>query len=244
MLALHGWGMNSRVWEPVREALESRFEVSWLDLPGHGVNRDVEAGSMDALIQRVLNAMPKESHLLGWSLGGLIAQQLAQQQPASIKSLSLIASTPRFSQAGDWPNAMSQDVLAQFSSRLKQDFDGTLKRFIALQFMGIKNSKTIQRELISEILQNRPSQAALELGLELLRHCDFRQSTFTMPTHWMLGGKDRLVPVAVVDDIKKLRPKDTITVIEAAGHAPFISHPQAFTEALFEFIKKQDCHAR
>ena len=43
LMLLHGWGMNSHVWEPIREALELRYHIIWIDLPGHGINRHLKA---------------------------------------------------------------------------------------------------------------------------------------------------------------------------------------------------------
>ncbi len=239
MLVLHGWGMNSSVWEPVRESLESHFSVTWVDLPGHDVNRDVEAKSLDDIVKLLVPLLGTKTHVLGWSLGGLIAQAMLQSNPEKFCSLTLVASTPRFSQSKDWPNAMSHEVLDQFSLNLEQDLQGTIKRFIGLQFMGIKNSKDLQRSLVKNILQNLAQYSALRLGLKLLKKCDYRENNASVLQHWILGGRDRLVPVAVSDEIKQLRPNDKISIIMSAGHAPFVTHPDEFTQLLIEQIANE-----
>ncbi len=232
MLALHGWGMNCSVWQPVRETLEKQFKVSWVDLPGHGVNRDVEVNSLDDIVSLLMPLLGDQSHVMGWSLGGLIAQAMLQSNPEKFCSLTLLASTPRFSQTNDWLHAMSTDVLDQFSLNLQEDLQGTIKRFISLQFMGTNNSKDLQRTLVNNILQNLPRYPALTLGLNLLKNCDFRVCKSSVLQHWILGGRDRLVPVAVADDIKRLHPNGQVSIIEDAGHAPFMTHPQAFMQLL------------
>jgi len=287
LLVLHGWAMNSSVWDLVRADLESNYEVSWIDLPGHGKNHAIDARSLDEIIDYILPFIPQNCHLLGWSLGGLIVQALAQRVPQRIKSMTLVASTPRFSQklsedAQHWQHALSQDVLDNFYESMKADLEGTLKRFIALQFLGIKNSKTIQLEMSEKVLNsslmlngstlitelsvskdktvsslktgggassaehsrsikiNSVQIAAFKLGLKLLSELDFRYSNDQLykliPRHYLLSEYDRLVPVEVINDLKKFYPDAQITFFEKAGHAPFMTQPEKFIRVVTEFI--------
>ncbi len=249
--------MNSAVWESVRPELESCYHVSWVDLPGHGENQSTVANSMDEMVDYILPHIPNGAHLLGWSLGGLVIQAIAErlsktnpQTGQKIKSMTLVASTPKFSQADNWRHAMSEDVLNSFSKNLNQDIEGTLKRFVALQFMGIKDSKPIQRELINSLekwggvlrqgsaeLLPKSSKKALNLGLALLIDSDFRLASHKIPMHWILAERDRLIPKEVINDLKSLRPDDQITLLENTGHAPFMTHPKAFIESVVPFIK-------
>lgn len=157
--------------------------------------------------------------------------------------MTLVASTPKFSQSDSWQYAMSEDVLNTFSKNLNQDIEGTLKRFIALQFMGIKDSRLIQRELINTIkkwggvLCSDSYKQALNVGLQLLMHSDFRSASHKTPMHWILAERDRLIPKEVINDLKSLRPDDQITLLENAGHAPFLTHPNAFIDSVVPFIK-------
>lgn len=242
LVVLHGWGMNSAVWESVRPELESRYHVSWIDLPGHGKNQHIVANGMDEIVDHILPHIPNGAHLLGWSLGGLviqaIAEKLSKTAPEKVKSMTLVASTPKFSQADDWHHAMSEEVLNTFSKNLNQDIKGTLKRFVALQFMGIKDSKPIQRELINTLEKwGGVLPEALNIGLELLKHSDFRLLNSDIPRHWILAERDKLIPKEVINDLKSLRPDDQITLLENAGHAPFMTHPKAFIESVTSFIE-------
>ena len=256
LIVLHGWGMNSAVWKPVRVKLESQFCVSWIDLPGHGENSCVEAGSLDEIVDLIIPEIPENAHLMGWSLGGLIIQAIALRIPEKIKSMTLVASTPRFSQTENWKNAMSQEVLSNFADSLSENIEATIKRFIALQFMGIKEAKTIQRELTQNILTNLHKKAkkggcvlrlrsaellstqhALILGLDILRYSDFRNNRQAIPQHWVLAERDRLIPKELINDLKLIRPDAQITLLENTGHAPFMTHPNQFLESIVPFIK-------
>ncbi len=267
LVMIHGWGMNSGAWESVRPALETDYFMHWIDLPGYGENRNISANNMDDIVSLITPNIPDEAHLIGWSLGGLIAQAIAEEAYKShfdkIKSLTLVASSPKFSQSDDWEHAISTEVLNNFSKNLQDDIEGTLKRFVALQFMGIKDSKAFQKALINEILadtnyksgkkgggglknkQNNTCFDALNLGLDILMHADYRNNRHTIPQHWILADRDRLIPPLVIKDLKLLRANDQITLLDNAGHAPFMTQPEEFLASVIPFIKShRRNHAR
>ena len=271
LMLIHGWGMNSQVWEPIREALESQYHVLWIDLPGHGFNRHIEMQSLEQMVALIADVTPENTHLIGWSLGGLVAQALAQnlflQKSQRIKSMTLVTSTPRFSQDlnSDWQHAMSDELLNRFADNLKQDTEKTLKGFIALQFIGVKDAKQAQDNLINHILYNGktlkkgggvfsddikgaestseskqfniPTHEALDVGLGILMHADLRKLTPSCPEHWIFAEYDQLIPKEVINDLISLRPGAEITLLEKAGHAPFITHSDVFLKRAIDFIE-------
>ena len=236
LLVLHGWGMNISVWDTVKESLEGQFQVIWLDLPGHGDNHEVHAQNLAEIVDHILPLIKHPMHIMGWSLGGLIAQEVMRQRPELVKRVVMVASTPRFSDSCNWKNAMSREVLEAFSDNLLKDIQGTIKRFIALQFMGVKGSQAIQRELRDNLLKNLPDEAALMLGLDILKYQDFRKLTTDHQQLWVLGEKDRLVPVKIESDLRRLFPAASLKIISDAGHAPFMTHPEQFENTVIEFL--------
>lgn len=242
LLVLHGWGMNSFVWQMIADDLERNFQVIWLDLPGHGDNHPVQANNLEEIIALILPVLTQPMHIMGWSLGGLIAQGIVHQRPDLIKRMVMVASTPKFSQTELWQNAMPQESLYAFSKGLLKDTQGTIKRFIALQFMGVKGSPLIQRELRQAVLENLPNEKALQVGLTLLQQLDFRDLQMKQEQLWILGGKDRLIPVAMEHDLRFLYPNAKIERMESAGHAPFMTHPQPFIECVINFLMMKTNH--
>jgi pimeloyl-[acyl-carrier protein] methyl ester esterase len=258
LVMIHGWGMNSGVWESIRSALESEYAMVWIDLPGYGVNSEVIANSMDDIVDLIAPHITDSAHILGWSLGGLVAQALVESiyinTSKKLKSLTLVASSPKFSQSNDWDYGLSHDILDNFSKNLQDDVESTLKRFVALQFMGIKGAKELQRALIGKLLASlncktsknrgggsiktlkKPHYQALTLGLEILKYADYRKPSHKVPQHWILAGRDRLISPTVINDLKSLRPNDQITLLENAGHAPFMTDPKDFLVCMKPFI--------
>ena len=227
--------MNQSVWQPVAAQLEQHFRVYWLDLAGHGINRDIPLGTIEQMSALIAAEIPPQTLILAWSLGGLIAQQIALQQPDKVKQLCLVASSPCFVQTELWQTAMPKHILDNFADSLNTDFSGTLSLFLSLQFLGVKGVQTEIKQLRQQLLAHPPTTQALIDGLTILQTADFNQSTAiansNIPTHWILGRLDRLVPISVAAVLSN-RPNNTVTTIAKAGHAPFISHPQEFMDAV------------
>ena len=91
---LHGWGFNGVVWRGMRDALAERYTLHIVDLPGHGHSQGAPVSTLSAMADAVANAMPKRSHLLGWSLGGQVALELARRHGGRVDKLLLVATTP------------------------------------------------------------------------------------------------------------------------------------------------------
>ena len=228
LVLLHGWGMNAAVWQPLLPGLQERFRVTRLELPGHGQSPLVEGG-LDDWTQACLDAAPPSATWVGWSLGGLLAQRAALLAPQRIARLCLVTATPSFVQHPDWPQAMPAAVFGQFAQSLLQDPAATLKRFLGLQVKGAEDARSLLRTL-SAALAQRPDAdpAGLELGLQLLLEGDLRSQLpkLQVPANWLFGSRDTLVPAAVAQAVGALLPGTRIEVVDGAGHAPLLSHPQ------------------
>ena len=235
LVVLHGWGMNSKVWQPVKKALEKEFSVYWIDLPGHGFNRELPLLGIDHVSKLIAESIPNDAVLLGWSLGGLIAQNIALKFKDKVSCLIIVASSPSFVQHDDWKHAMQAEILKGFAENLQVDFNGTLKRFLALQFLGIKGIQKQVKALREELLSLPPATQALADGLEILKTANFNQLQQTVKTHWILGELDRLVPASVEAELGKQK-NVSVDVIKKAGHAPFISHPEEFIESVLKGV--------
>ncbi|CAG0912116.1 unnamed protein product, partial [Cyprideis torosa] len=139
---------------------------------------------------------------MGWSLGGLVAQALALQYPQLVKALILVASTPCFVQHAGWQHGLPESVLHEFATNLQQDYQATVKRFFALQFMGVRSNPQMIHDLRDNILSKPAAFHALETGLEILNSADFSRQTITHPQQWILGRLDKLIPVGLAETLE------------------------------------------
>lgn len=235
LVLLHGWGMNGDVWEGILPALAESFRVTMVDLPGHGRSPLSTEFTLPAISAQVANVIPDNAIVLGWSLGGVVATQLALSNPGQVASLILVCSAPRFVRAPDWPGGVDADVLASFARDLQTDFQGTIKRFLAIQAMGSDRAREEMRVLRDRLFRHgEPNHAALAGGLEILRSIDMRArlAALTCPTRLIAGEHDTLFPPAAARHTRELIADAQLVIVKGAGHAPFISHPDAFLSSL------------
>ena len=231
LVLLHGWGMHSAIWSDVVPLLTGHFRLYLVDLPGHGDSDFGARASLADWAQAVLDVTPQRAGWVGWSLGGLVALQAARLQSQRINKLVLLCSTPRFVKSADWPHAVAAEVLQDFARQFEADFSSTLKRFLGLQVLGSRQAGQTLRRLHNRLLAKKaPDVSALQTGLAILESTDFRVAMhdFPVPLAWLLASRDTLAPVQVADHYPAI-PRQ---IIQGAGHAPFLSHPQQCAESI------------
>lgn len=237
---IHGWAMNSAVWQPCLQQLPDWINPLCIDLPGHGEYVDVNAGTLDEYVEHVAQKITSPALLVGWSLGGLVSLRLAQRYPEKVSALFQVATNPEFVQDSDWPTAIEAGVFDQFALSLEKDRVKTIRRFLALQVRGTDSSMLTVRQLQAAIDERGlPDIESLLAGLKILSETDLIEALQTLdcPVSWLLGEKDALVPVGLTRVLEKMPVDVDIHIVAGAGHAPFISHPNAFVQALLQAAK-------
>ncbi|WP_295387545.1 pimeloyl-ACP methyl ester esterase BioH [uncultured Thiodictyon sp.] len=248
LVLLHGWGMNSAVWDGLPADLAPGFTQHRIELPGHGESPFPPTlgpgpGALWRWADACLAAAPERAVWLGWSLGGMVALAAALRAPKRVRGLILMTATPRFVRAEDWTPAMPEATLAEFHDGLLANPAGTLARFLALQTRGSDQALEVLRTLRQELaLRPAPDPAALSLGLDLLRDEDLRGPLpdIRCPALWLFGSHDTLVPPAVGERVECLMARAQTQVIAGAAHAPFVSHPQETAAAVRAFLAELD----
>lgn len=244
VVLLHGWGMHAGIFDSLVQQISGYHTVAAVDLPGHG-----ESGSYDQfedisqlgnyLVSELTPLLREGAVLVGWSLGGLLAQYIAARYPAYVKKLILFSSTPCFVQREDWPSAIELNVLSAFADELIHNFQGSLLRFLALQFKGSENPRENlrhARELI--FARPQPDAQTLQQGLQLLANTDLRKllNQISCPTLIINGERDTLVPTTSAPYLGEHLQNARCVIFKGAGHAPFLSHPALTTHFVEGFL--------
>lgn len=237
LVLLHGWGLHGGVFAPLVERLAADFQLHLVDLPGHGHSRrSARPLALDACAAQVLGQTP-EAPWLAWSLGGLVGLRAATLS-SRVRALAMVASTPRFVRAADWPHAVEPEVFAQFARDLEQDHAATLQRFLALDTLGSDHARSELRTLKDALYaRGEPAPEALRQGLSLLQDSDLRDllPTLRIPSLWLSGHRDRLVPPAAMA-AAAAAAGGTHFDIPGGGHAPFLGHADEVAHRLRTFL--------
>jgi len=195
-LFLHGWGQDSSIWRS--SGLATQAGDTLLSLPGHGGAEDVAA---DGWVKWLTSQLPSHPvHLVGWSLGAMLALQLAQRLPRQIASLTLYAATPCFCIRSDWPHGVTTAQLKAIndSVRGEKKVQG-LTRFARLMLHGEIHDRRLLRQMSSDQVASMtlPTAQGLEAGMELLQTLDMRATIaqIQQPTLLIHGQVDAVVPI-------------------------------------------------
>lgn len=238
---VHGWAMHGGLFAPLVERLRAHCTLYVVDLPGHGYARD-DAGALDpADIAAQLVARVPDATWLGWSLGGQFALRCAIDHPQAVRGVIPVACSPRFVRGDGWPHGVSTTLFGEFGAALQRDFRGTLDGFLALEVAGSAHAQSELRNLRTHAFERgEPAPRALLEGLALLDSVDLRAAltTLRVPSLWIAGRRDRLVPPAAMTAAASMCPDGRSVVIADAGHAPFLGDPDAAATAVLEFMAR------
>ena len=214
LVLLHGWGFNADLFNNLIESYKDQYRITKIDLPGHG-RSDAVAGGINDWCDEIIKILPNNPILLGWSLGGLLAINIARK--VKISKLILVASSPNFVQNDHWKFGIEADNFNQFSDALQLNLSKGLKRFISLQ----TKDKSQIKQLGHSIDTLPASTIALNQGLEILLNTDLTEQFLALDIDMkvILGRKDTLVPSTISSWYES---QSIDTVILDTGHLPFL----------------------
>jgi pimeloyl-[acyl-carrier protein] methyl ester esterase len=244
LVLLHGWGLNLRVWDGLTRELSKSFRIITVDLPGHGRSPwNLKARTPAEQAWQVHAALASRSDhysLLGWSLGGQIALDLAAAMPGSVERLILVATTPRFAASEDWPYGMQPAALERLAAQLRTNYKRTVSEFLELQVRGSAASEKVLAELHGSLFSHGEAHPkALVAGLNTLRNSDLRSmlSLIRTPTLVIAGQYDRVTLPAASRALAEALPDARYVEFRRAAHAPFLSHTAEFATLVTKFLQ-------
>jgi pimeloyl-[acyl-carrier protein] methyl ester esterase len=233
LIFIHGWGNSAAIFSELAAQLPGCHCLA-PDLPGYGASTAAAKVDLSALADDFISwfdALGLETvTLLGWSLGGMLAQELAARYPQRIERLILVATTPRFVSTLDWQHGLADSAVRALARDFKRAPARTIESFWRLQFSG-------EGSLPAPLLPEVEPATALG-GLELLRQVDLRQqlSKITMPTLVLHGSSDVIIPIGAGRFLAATLPHALLHEVRGCGHAPFLSAPVPVSAAIRQFL--------
>jgi pimeloyl-[acyl-carrier protein] methyl ester esterase len=240
LVLVHGWAMHSGVFGRFAELLADDYRVHALQLPGHGGSPGQPLWSPASFAAERLGDFPAATWL-GWSLGGQVALEAALQAPDQVERLVLLSVNPSFTARPGWPQAMATSVFDKFQRSCRRDAAATVEQFLGLQALRSAHA----REVMGELRERHaaapfPEQASLMRGLHWLAEADYRAALprISTPALWLAGERDALAPAASSHAAAALMPQAQAQTLPGAGHAAFLSHPEALHSAISGWVKE------
>ncbi len=245
LVLIHGWSMSAAVFSEILESLAAERLVLVPDLPGHGASDPgpaydaaALAGDLEAWL---LASGHREIDLIGWSLGGQVALELARLETLRVRRLLLVATTPCFVTNADWPHGLPAGQVRAMARDLRRDYPGTLEAFFHLQFGGDDLAPESLESLLASAFHAapRPPLDAALAALEALRRADLRGrlTGVVCPTLVHQGSLDRITMPAAAQALAEGLPAGRLHLVPGVGHAPFLSRPGETLELWREFLR-------
>ena len=252
IILLHGWGFSSTIWRPLIQALhaEGCEAVYPIDLPGFGTAFYEPCASLEKMLASIVEQLPEKSVLCGWSLGGMLAVQIAARHPEKIAAIITIGSNLHFTATkstntnaaknGNWPGMPAEDY-QQFCQRFSNQPEKTWQRFLALQTRGDKDAvrAAATLELIADYSAIQPDTA--EKMLALLGEIDNGTAfaTLTMPGLHLLAENDAITPAAIAPLLEAINSLQQVKILSGSGHAMPVSRTTQLADLIVDFLAKK-----
>ena len=256
LLLIHGVTGNMHTWDEVLPQLAERFTVVTPDLLGHGLSAkprgDYSLGAFASGIRDLLGALGHfRATVVGHSLGGGIAMQMAYQFPERVERLVLVSS-----------GGLGEDVSVALRAATLPGSELVIPLIAHNSLIDV--GRTLGRLLGSVGVQISPDRAEVARGYASLSDAEARNAfiqtmravidfkgqrvsasdrlylTETMPSMIVWGRRDRIIPSAHGHKAHKAMPGSRYELFESAGHFPHVSEPRRFAAALTSFIEETE----
>jgi len=247
IIFIHGNFGSWRHWLPCFENLPSQYTAYAPDLRGCGNSQvtdsgyDIETLSQD-IQQLADNLQLDKFHLVGHSLGGAVAQELAGNHPERIITLTLVAPAPAEGMASLAKLSTKDSMFSAKNVWSFFDNIGLRKNLHTLSFKktmpGLRNNRSFLNMLVEDALKmDIKAFDGFLKTLKLWRGTKYLAS-FNFPVLIMHGELDSVIPLQPLKNMQHTIENCQFYPLKNIGHAPQLEKPKAFNKALFNFLSE------
>lgn len=238
LLFVHGLGSSTRDWVEQVPQFADRYRVIRLDLRGHGQSErgegpyDMAQFSRDvAVLLRKLDAAP--AHVVGLSMGGMVALQLGVDARQLVRSLVVVNS------AADLRLKTWEDVWFYVSRRAAVQMLGMRRvgKLIANRLFVKPGQEELRQEFIDRWAENDKKSYLWSVDAIMGWSVADRLSELVVPT-LLVSSENDYTPVAEKNRIAAQMPRAELAVIENTRHALPVERPEAFNTVLDDFLTR------
>ena len=211
----------------------SRFRAAAWDARGYGDSEDY-AGALDfehftSDVLRVAEYFKAAKlHLVGLSMGGRIARNVALRAPERVHSLVLISTSPGF-------DALSADSVKRFVTDRRDATPQSLRRLL-----GSKPNHAAYQELLDSVsrIHEASYQKTLEASVAQDRAAPLEK--ISVPTLVIAGDEDTVYPPELAREIARRIPGAQLVMFERTGHLANLEEPERFNKLVFDFLSRHN----
>lgn len=255
LLLLHGMAGSSRTWKAVMPELAREYDVVAPDLPGHGESDsptgDYSLGNLSATLRDLLVVLGVDrATIVGQSLGGGVAMQLAYQHPELAERLVLVGSGGLGREVSWMIRALSLPGAEYVAPALFPGFvrDAGNRVSAFAQRIGVRAPRIAEMWDAYASLTTpehrvaflRTVRAVIDPGGQAVSATDRLYLAAAMPTLIVWGDADAIIPVEHAHDAHAAMPGSRLEIFEGVGHFPHVEDPLRFTSVLVDFLRSTE----
>ncbi|MFX1572620.1 MAG: alpha/beta fold hydrolase [Promethearchaeota archaeon] len=251
VIFIHGFGSKKEIWKPQVLELSKKFKTITYDLRGAGISdRPNFPYTMEMFADDIKGLMDflhiKLTHLIGRSLGGMIAQNFVLKYPQCVEKLVLIATSSKFNQSIDpvissriqEGELLKTDPEQVFWNKayftFHQKFRSMLKSNPKKVYYNSFSLETLIKD--NQIHPSRPQDIINQANA--MKHHNTVDKLHLIKSHTLLlaASHDRLIPKSSMDVIHKTIPNSTLKIIQNAGHFMTLSRAPEVNQYIMDFL--------
>ncbi len=239
LIVLHGVFGSSDNWLTVGRRLSEHYEVFLLDLNNHGRSYHHDALSYEVMandVRRFIDQQKLEDvALLGHSMGGKVAMQLALTHPTLLDHLIVVDIAPRAYPVHHDQILEGLRAIPLTEIEQRSEADAALRDYVP--------EAPIRQFLLKNLYRDESGQFAWRINLPVL-HRDVEQigqaitadTTYDGPTLFVKGAQSGYISAQDETDIVRLFPHSRVEAIADAGHWVHAEQPDALVALLTDFL--------
>ncbi|HKJ35248.1 MAG TPA: alpha/beta fold hydrolase, partial [Solirubrobacterales bacterium] len=233
-------GTNRTIWSRAAPLLAAERPVTALDLPGFGASPAPERWTIESVAELIAETLETDLgpgfDLLGSSLGGAVALQIAAARPDLVHRLVLAAPAGFRPAPGPLPRVASLIAGPMLSVRRSAGlrFAGQAQARRALLAGSVGDGAALDPEAARLMLRASEGAHSLQPAMEAAASADLRQraARLEVPFGLIWGTLDRVIPAHTAERVLELHPDVPLELIGGAGHLPHLEVPEQFAAAL------------
>jgi pimeloyl-ACP methyl ester carboxylesterase len=256
VLLLHGLGGTKVSFFDTAAALSRRYRVHAIDLPGFGSSSKptlapYDAGFFSRVVCGVMDALEvPRAHLVGNSMGGRVALEIALRRPERVGALALLCPAVAFLRRGLHPLVrLLRPELGMLPHRFR-------RATVAAQFWGLFANRDLVDPSVADIVVDEFQRIYQSAGARLAFLASARSlyldeplgeggfyprlAELSRPALFVWGAQDKLIPARFSDHVARWLPGAEQMVLSDCGHVPQVERPEQTTGLIERFFAHRD----
>jgi sigma-B regulation protein RsbQ len=245
MVFAHGFGCDQNMWRFVTPAFEDDFRVILFDHAGAG-GADPRAydaerhgslqGYADDVVRICRELEVEDGIFVGHSVSSMIGVLADRADPDLFAKLVLVSPSPRYIDEEGYVGGFTESDIRELLDSLDSNYLGW-SSVMAPVIMGNPDRPELGAELTASFCRTDPAVARRFAEVTFLSDNRADLATVTKPSLVLQCTNDAIAPVSVGEYVARAMPNGTLVMLDATGHCPNLSAPEATADAIAAFVR-------